>query len=155
MLLSYVHMGGVPFLRSRTSKMLSEPTMKVKKTASLLSWGYLFTVKGTHLVSCNQLSDYPLRLIVLKRNPFLPKSSKVLFEFIPHHLSQAYCEPIQKSKTEHFAKIVNSWKLLTFFRKRFILDVWSGSKYASVYGKLPNSSISLNMSVRSPCYCKL
>ena len=56
----------------------------------------------------------------------------MLFEFIPH-LSQAYSEPFQKSKMGHFVKIVNNWKLLTFFRKRFILDVWPGSEYASFF----------------------
>ena len=36
-------------------------------------------------------------------------------------------------KTEHFAKIVNSWKPSIIFVKRFILDVVQGSKYVSVY----------------------
>ena len=72
----------------------------------------------------------------------------MLFEFIPHHLSQVYSEPIQKSKMEHFAKIANRWKLLTFFRKPFILDVWQGSEYASVYDNI-NSTVSLIMSVKA------
>ena len=71
----------------------------------------------------------------------------MLFEFIPYHLLQTYSEPIQNSKMEHFAKIVNCWGLLTFSRKHFILHVWPGSEYASVYDKLSNQlSISNNLS---------
>ena len=44
----------------------------------------------------------------LDQEPIFTKNSEILFEFIPHHLSQAYSEPFQKSKMEHFAKIVNS-----------------------------------------------
>ena len=121
MLLSYDHIRDTPFLRSRTSNMFSEPPMKVKNL--LLHYpntAFLPQREVITEVSYNQLSDYPLRLIVLTRNLFLPKNSKMLFEFIPQHLSQAYSEPIQKSKMERFAKIVNS---RTFFRKHFILDV--------------------------------
>ena len=32
---------------------------------------------------------------------------------------------------ELFAKTANYWKLLTVFAKKFILDVWQGSRYAS------------------------
>ena len=32
---------------------------------------------------------------------------------------------------ERLAKIVNGWKSLTILAKRFILDVWQGSKYFS------------------------
>ena len=39
---------------------------------------------------------------------------------------EAYSEPCQTSKMELFKKIVN------IFAKRSILDVWQGSKYASV-----------------------
>ena len=98
-------------------------------------------------MSYNQLSDYPLRLIALTMNLFLPKNSKMLFKFIPHHLSQAYSEPIQKSKMGHFAKMVNSRKLSAFFRKHFILDICPGSEYASVYDKTSQQlSISNNVS---------
>ena len=40
-------------------------------------------------------------------------------------------EPYQTSKTELFVKIVNSWKPLTVFAKRFILDIWRSSEYAT------------------------
>ena len=71
----------------------------------------------------------------------------MLFEFIPHHLLQVCSEPVQKSKMEHFAKVVNSWGLLTFFRKHFTLDISPSSEYASVYDKLFNQlSISNNVS---------
>ena len=32
---------------------------------------------------------------------------------------------------ECFAKIVNGFYMLTVFTKRFILDIWQGSEYAS------------------------
>ena len=37
----------------------------------------------------------------------------------------------QTSKMELFPKIVNGFQLLTIFAKRFILDVWEGSEWAS------------------------
>ena len=40
----------------------------------------------------------------LDKESIFTKNSKMLFEFIPHHLSQAYSEPIQNSKIEDFAK---------------------------------------------------
>ena len=43
----------------------------------------------------------------------------------------AYSEASRTSKMELIAKIVNGWKPLTVFAKRFILDVWLGSEYAS------------------------
>ena len=46
---------------------------------------------------------------------------------------EAYLEPLQTSKLELFAKIVNGFKPLTVFSKSSILDVSSGSKYASGY----------------------
>ena len=46
--------------------------------------------------------------------------------------SQAYSEPCQTSKMECFEEVVNSWKLLTYFAKLSILDVWQGSEYTSV-----------------------
>ena len=51
-------------------------------------------------------------------------------------ISEAYLEPLQTSKTELFAKIVNGFKLLTVFAKSSILEVCSGSKYASGYNYL-------------------
>ena len=45
-------------------------------------------------------------------------------------MTQAYSGPSQVSKMECFAKIVNSWKSLTIFAKRSILDAWQGSEYA-------------------------
>ena len=43
--------------------------------------------------------------------------------------SEVYFEPLQTSKMELFAKIVNGLKLLTNFAKCSILDVCRGSKY--------------------------
>ena len=45
---------------------------------------------------------------------------------------EAYSEPCQTSKMDCFVKIVISLNLLTFFVRHSILDVWQGSKYASV-----------------------
>ena len=47
------------------------------------------------------------------------------------HRKGAYLEPCQTSKTELFEKMINDWKLLTIFTKRFILDAWQGSECAS------------------------
>ena len=40
-------------------------------------------------------------------------------------------EPFQSSKTMRFSKTVNEFLPLIIFEKRFILDVWQGSEYAS------------------------
>ena len=40
-------------------------------------------------------------------------------------------EKYQTPKKERFVKIVNGFLQLTIFAKRFILDVWKGSKYTS------------------------
>ena len=45
-----------------------------------------------------------------------------------HHLSEAYSEHSQTFKMERFVKKVSNWKLLTIFRKSYILDVWLGSE---------------------------
>ena len=45
---------------------------------------------------------------------------------------QRHLQPCQTSKMEYFAKIVDGIKLLTFFVKHSILDIWQGSDYASV-----------------------
>ena len=45
------------------------------------------------------------------------------------NIAEAYSETCQKSKTEHFTKMING---LTMFAKRFILDAWKGSEYAFV-----------------------
>ena len=42
-------------------------------------------------------------------------------------------ETNQASKMELFVKIVNGIKSLTIFTKGFILDVWMGFKYTSVF----------------------
>ena len=42
-------------------------------------------------------------------------------------------ETNQTSKMELFVKIVNAIKSLTIFTKGFILDVWMGFKYTSVF----------------------
>ena len=48
--------------------------------------------------------------------------------------SEAYSELSQTSKVEFFAKIVNSFKMITIFKKNFILDIfdWQDSEYAPV-----------------------
>ena len=43
--------------------------------------------------------------------------------------AEACPEKCQTSKMERFAKIVNSWKPLTIFAQRYILDVWQNSEY--------------------------
>ena len=42
---------------------------------------------------------------------------------------EVYLEPCHTSKMDRFAKIVNSYKPLTIFAKRSILDIWQGSEY--------------------------
>ena len=44
------------------------------------------------------------------------------------HSRKTYSEPSQTSKMEHFAKIVNDLNS--------IFDVWQGSEYTSVTGKI-------------------
>ena len=44
---------------------------------------------------------------------------------------EKYSELCQIFKMESFAKIVNGFQSLTIFAKRYILDVWQGSEYAS------------------------
>ena len=55
---------------------------------------------------------------------------------------EAYSEPCQRSKMEHFAKHAEVWlsnfieiHTFTCFVKRSILDVWQGSEYTSVFLK--------------------
>ena len=50
--------------------------------------------------------------------------------------TEAYSEPCQTSKMDLFAKIFDEWKQLTIFEKSSILDVWSGSEYASAECKV-------------------
>ena len=45
--------------------------------------------------------------------------------------AETYLESCQASKMRRFAKIVNRWKLLTLYVKRFVLHVSQGSDYAS------------------------
>ena len=51
-----------------------------------------------------------------------------------------YSEPSETSKMKPFAKMVNSWKLLTIFAKSSISDVWVGSEYASANYKTSKSN---------------
>ena len=44
-------------------------------------------------------------------------------------------EPSQINKMERFAKQFNLLKAFTIFAKRFILNVWQGTEYASVISK--------------------
>ena len=157
MLLSYDHIRDTRFLRSRTSNILKEPSMKIKNL--LLHYpkaAFLLLREPITEVSCNKLSDYPVCLTVLTRNPFSPKNSKMLFEFIPHYLSQTYWEPIQKSKMEHFAKISQQLKTINFFLENVSFRCLTGFwiRLREAYDEFPNSSISSIMSVRSPSYCK-
>ena len=75
------------------------------------------------------------------------RSHVSLLELWQNNLSnpETYSEHWQTSKMECFAKIVNSWKLLTFFVKHAILDVWQGSEYASaicysLFGKIEDAN---------------
>ena len=45
--------------------------------------------------------------------------------------SESYSEACQIYKIKRFAEIVNGFQRLTFFTKRFSLDVWQGSENAS------------------------
>ena len=45
--------------------------------------------------------------------------------------SEAYSETCQASKMEHFPKIINGFKSLTFFAQHSILDIRQGSDYVS------------------------
>ena len=47
--------------------------------------------------------------------------------------SGEFFKPLQISKMELFAKIINCFKLLTIFAKVSVLDVCRGSKYASAH----------------------
>ena len=50
-----------------------------------------------------------------------------------HNELEAYLKPCQTSKMLLFAKIIDGFQLLTVCaKKKFILDVWQGSEYASV-----------------------
>ena len=51
-------------------------------------------------------------------------------------IQDAYSEPCQISKLQLFAKKVNGFQPLTIFAKRFILNAWQGSAYASAYIQL-------------------
>ena len=74
MLLSYDDIRDTPFLGSRTSNMLSESTIKVKNLLlTILRVPFYRNGNPITELCCNQLHDYPVRLIVLTRNPFLPK----------------------------------------------------------------------------------
>ena len=47
-------------------------------------------------------------------------------------MAEAYLEPCQTSKMEHFGEMVNGQKPLIIFAKHSILDVGQDSKYAYV-----------------------
>ena len=48
--------------------------------------------------------------------------------------SEAYSEPSQTSKIEHFAKVIYGFEPLTFLAESSILDVWLGSECVSAFG---------------------
>ena len=50
----------------------------------------------------------------------------------PISAPKTYPESSQTSKLKYFTKIIHVWKLLTFFAKRSIIDVWLSSEYTSV-----------------------
>ena len=54
-------------------------------------------------------------------------------QLILHNSTEAYLEPCQTSKMEHFTKTVNSLKPLTIFANSYILDVWQGSLNTPLY----------------------
>ena len=56
-------------------------------------------------------------------------------------ITKSYSEPCQTPNMECFVKIVNSYRSLTISTKCSILDVWQGSKYASVLQHLTITSI--------------
>ena len=92
MLLFYAYVCDIPFLRSQTSSMLSEPPMNLKNM--LLQYpkaAFLPLREPITEVFYNQLSDYPVCLIVLTRNPFLPKTLKRFLNL--YHI--IYHKPIQ------------------------------------------------------------
>ena len=45
----------------------------------------------------------------------------------------ANLKPCQTSERNIFAELIDSWKPLNIFTKMLIIDVWQGSKYASVW----------------------
>ena len=51
-------------------------------------------------------------------------------------MSEEYLEQLRTSKIELFAKVFNGFKPLIVFAQSSILDVLSGSKYASGYNYL-------------------
>lgn len=62
---------------------------------------------------------------------------------------KGHLETSQTSKMEPFVEIVNEWKLLTIFRRSFILVAWLRSKYAS-FVNLSFSETSNDLDMSSP-----
>ena len=58
-----------------------------------------------------------------------------LFVFMVYW-AEVYSNSWQTPKMEPFPELVNNWKLLNFFSKNFILDVWLGSEYNSAEQKV-------------------
>ena len=73
----------------------------------------------------NPLSTNAISLLVYV--PFSPASVCKYWTYVTDVGSQ----PSQISKKERFTNIVNNYKPLIIFAKRFILDVWQGSEYPS------------------------
>ena len=67
----------------------------------------------------------------LNKNPFLLFENKTIWK-----MSEEYLEQLRTSKMELFAKVFNGFKPLIVFAQSSILDVLSGSKYASGYNYL-------------------
>ena len=70
------------------------------------------------------LKTRPTRWEIYQKLKLMVRIQDILFR-------EVYSEPSQTSKMELFAKRVNDWKLLTFFVKNSVLDVWQGSEYTS------------------------
>ena len=97
-ILSPCSISDTPFLLRQTSNLLSRP---LTKTRNILLIHYPMAAffprkqnpEPRTEVPFDQSSDYPVPLIVSTRNLFLPKTSKILFGFIPHDQSVPYPEP--------------------------------------------------------------
>ena len=75
---------------------------------------------------CKKLKTFP------NMKEIYPHVQQITLLFSPY--PEACLGPYRISKIKYFVKIVNGLKLLTTtFAKRYILDVWKSSEYASVF----------------------
>ena len=54
---------------------------------------------------------------------------------VSEYCREAYCEPCETFVIQLLMKIANDWSLLLIFAKNSIIDLWLGSKNASVVNK--------------------